>query len=222
MIYEDNFNEGVQTLTKHDIENALSRLSELARDNERMIDIAMYGGATIMLTWDMRMESGNVDTIVMDATHNEFVKASVIQIAQEMSLHEDWLNDAVKGFISKNEIMDKLPLLTEWEEGGLRIYVSTAEYLLAMKCLSMRWNLTEEEKGEREDIKILLQKMDIKSAETVYDIVEKYYPSNLINPRVTLGIRVLLEEINQKNTVSSHTVYPDNKTDIKSDERKPI
>ena len=171
-----------------------------------MIDVAIYGGAAIMLTWDMRKISGDVDDIVMDATHKKFVKTAVKQIAEEMSLHEDWFNDAVKGFISENQTMEELAFLPEREEGGLRIYVPTAEYLLAMKCLSMRWNLDAEEKGDREDIKNLLRKMDIKEPRTACNIIEKYYPSNLIKPRVSLGVQVLLEEISQENAVSSHTV----------------
>ncbi len=180
-------------LTKAEIESGLSRLDELARAEHRTVEIAIYGGAAIMLAWDMRAVTNDVDAIIMDARNNDFVWQAVKQIARENRWHEDWFNDAIKGYIMGFCHMEELPFFPDNEEGGLRLYVPNPEYFLAMKCMAMR--LGQEGKQDGEDVKNILRMLNITSPEEVYDIVEKYYPRNLILPRVQLGIQQLIEEM---------------------------
>lgn len=150
-----------------------------------------------MLAWDMRAMTNDVDAIIMDARDNDFVWQAVKQVAWENRWHEDWLNDAIKGYIMGLSHMEELPLFPDNEEGGLRLYVPSPEYFLAMKCMAMR--LDQEEKQDDEDIKNILRLLNIASPEEVYDIVEKYYPRNVILPRVQLGIQQLLDEMKNES-----------------------
>jgi hypothetical protein len=61
------------------------------------------------------------------------VYQAVAEVAAVAGMEKDWLNDAVKGFLSeKNDI---LPLR---DYPGLKVFVAAPDYLLAMKCLSLR------------------------------------------------------------------------------------
>ena len=184
-------------LTRADIERGLKRLSELAVAAHRMVDIAIYGGSAIMLAWNLRTLTNDVDAIVMDARHTTFVRDAVRQVAAEMGWHEDWFNEAIKGYIRVSQHLEKLPLFPEREDGGVRIYVPTPEYFLALKCMAMRLEDTNKQDGK--DIKNVLRMLNITEPEAVYDIVEKYYPQNVILPRVQYGIQQLLAELEDED-----------------------
>ncbi|MHB1645057.1 MAG: hypothetical protein EVG15_05690 [Candidatus Acididesulfobacter diazotrophicus] len=65
------------------------------------------------------------------------------------------------------------------EAKGLRIFMPTAEYLLAMKCMAMRIGNIENS-SDVEDIKNLIKATGFKDKQEVISLVEKFYPSNLI------------------------------------------
>ena len=187
-----------KNLTRSDIELGLKRLSDLAKSAHRMVDIAVYGGSAIMLAWDLRAMTNDVDAIIMDARHTDFVRKTVKQIAGENNWHEDWLNDAIKGFILNPQHLEKLDLFPESENGGIRVYVPIPEYFLAMKCMAMR--LDEEDKQDDEDIKNILKMLSITDPEVVFGIVEKYYPQNVILPKTRFGLIQLMDELKHETT----------------------
>jgi hypothetical protein len=60
------------------------------------------------------------------------------EIDEEFGWTEDWLNDAVKGFLSANETLDfyaSYPNVIE--TGRLQLYVLTPQYMSATKCMAM-------------------------------------------------------------------------------------
>lgn len=68
----------------------------------------------------------------------------------------------------------------------LKVYMPTADYLLAMKVLSAR-----AETMDREDILVLLRELNLKTADEVLEIVKGYYPDKQVKP----AARILLEEL---------------------------
>ena len=78
-------------------------------------------------------------------------RKSIAATGDELGIPEDWMNDAVKGFISENE---ELVDGKDYEYGELSVSSPSLEYLLAMKCMSMR--SIEDSPHDRKDIKILL------------------------------------------------------------------
>jgi hypothetical protein len=80
----------------------------------------------------------------------------------------DWLNDGVKGFLSEHGAFS--PFL---ELDHLRIMVAQPEYLLAMKCLSLRIGA---EFHDEDDIRYLLRLLDIASYERAVAVITRFYP----------------------------------------------
>ena len=72
------------------------------------------------------------------------------KVAEDLGLPEDWLNDAVKGFMpGEDEHARPVPDIT-----GIEISTASPQYLLAMKLMAMRFG------EDDEDIEILLRECD--------------------------------------------------------------
>ena len=139
-----------------------------------------------------RTSTYDVDVVIRDG--RDFVRKASKTIADENNWNEGWLNDAVKGFIAESE---KLRFLDKWgdKEIGLVVQIATPEYLLAMKCMAMRF---EVDSHDTEDIKTLLAECGLKKVDEVLDLVERFYPHSQIPPKVSLGVNSIFEEF-EKN-----------------------
>ena len=124
----------------------------------------------------------------------EFLRHAVKQVAQEQGWPEDWLNDGVKGFVSAQQALQLQGTYPSLQEPGLRVYVPTAEYMLAMKCMAMRAEGIEGAQ-DIEDIRNLVQITGLKSAQDVLDLVEKFYPRALIPAKVVVGVEEIMEKL---------------------------
>ena len=70
----------------------------------------------------------------------------------------------------------------------LRVWAPEPRYMLAMKCVSARWDT-----HDRDDVEFLLQKLSLSSADEVFAIIEAYYPQNRILPKTQFLIEELFE-----------------------------
>jgi len=52
----------------------------------------------------------------------------------------------------------------------LRVWTPEAKYMLAMKCISARWDTSD-----RDDVLFLIRHLKLKSPEAVFKIIEHYY-----------------------------------------------
>ena len=171
---------------------SLQALGEIARRAGRTVDIAVYGGAAIVLVWNFRVSTRDVDAVVMDARDSEFLRDAVAEVAEAKGLPPDWMNDAVKGFIHERQDLEALPLFSDAANCGIRVYVPSAEYMLAMKCMAMR--LDEPQSQDANDIRDLLAVLEIRSLDRALSIVRHYYPDGMIPPKVRFGLEELLEQ----------------------------
>lgn len=57
--------------------------------------MAIYGGSAIVLTWEFRTSSDDVDVVISGDPSP--VRQAARQFAKENGWPEDWLNDAVQG-----------------------------------------------------------------------------------------------------------------------------
>lgn len=70
-----------------------------------------------------------------------------------------------------------------------QVFVPEPDYLLAMKAIAARSGTYD-----REDVVRLIEMLGIKSAEAVFDIVEKYYPKNQIMPATQYFVEQLFQD----------------------------
>ena len=99
---------------------------------------------------------------------------------------EDWLNDAVKGFLSPRGTFDDYLELPH-----LRVFVAQPSYLLAMKCAAMRLG---EEFHDVDDVRYLLRYLNITTAAEAMDLVTMYFDASQLPPKTRFALEELLPE----------------------------
>lgn len=141
-------------------------------------EIGICGGAVMCLVFKARESTKDVDAIFLPT--EEIRHASKI-VADKLGVPEDWLNDAAKGyFLSRPPVHDVVEL------SNLRVWAPQADYMLAMKCVSARFD-----SHDLDDTKFLLAHLGIRSIEEASRIIEQYYPRKVIPAKT----QFLLEEL---------------------------
>ena len=153
-----------------------------------MLDLSLYGGAVFTLVYGSRDATRDVDALVRPA---EAGRRLAHLAAQELDLPDGWLFDDVRAFLAEKEA--KRVLMGDEFGPGLRVSVPTAAYLLAMKLRAFRPALPGFP-GDEPDIRFLLQKMELRSAEPVEAILERFFPHDPLTPDQREEVRRLLKE----------------------------
>lgn len=152
-----------------------SKLSEMGIKGE----IGVVGGAAMVLAFNARAATKDVDAIFEPSSK---IRSAAKSVAEKLDLPEDWINDAVKGYLpgtpKKRSVLLSLDHLTVW--------VPETEYLFAMKSISARFD-----SSDGADIKTLVKELELKSVDRALQIVEQYYPKKQIPPKT----RFFLEEL---------------------------
>lgn len=166
-------------LTQEQIQSALRALSdELATEGVKA-ELCLYGGAAFCLAYNARPATRDVDAVFEPSAK---VRAAARKVGIRLALGDDWLNDAVKGFVvphPKRVLLD-LPCL--------KVYVAEADYLLAMKALASRVDATD-----KDDVLFLIRKLDLKTPAEVFEILSRYYPNEHIKPATQYFIEELFQ-----------------------------
>ncbi len=165
-------------MNRKTILGALGRLSEELERCDRRADLFIVGGAAMALAYSSRRVTRDVDAIFEPTA---VVYEAARRVADELSLPEDWLNDAVKSFAPGEDPDRKVVFQTPF----LTVSVASPRYLLAMKLLAVRVD------QDTEDIVELYRLCGFTTAEQGMDLLEESYPRHRIEPRAQL----LLEEL---------------------------
>lgn len=157
------------------MERALAHLGRRLAAQHHNADIVIAGGAWMALVLGSRGVTKDIDAYLSPPT--EPIRQAVLQVAQELGLPDDWLNDGIKGFFYGT------PPQKLWREfEGLRVYAVTADYMLALKVYAARAT-------DCEDVQALVQHLKLQTLGEVLDIVDRYIPSSLL----TAGHRYFAE-----------------------------
>lgn len=140
-------------------------------------ELYLVGGAVMCLAFGAREATRDVDGAFRPT---EVVRLAAEAVAAREGVAKDWLNDAVKGFLSDRGGYD--PWL---DLPHLRIYVAQPQYLLAMKCIAMRPQATSR---DLDDVRFLLRYLDVRTAEAALLIVERYYDEPILKLRTQLAL----------------------------------
>jgi hypothetical protein len=160
-----------------EIKRYLSELNEELHSMDVKGEICLYGGAVMALVYDARPDTKNVDAIFRPSAQ---IREAAARVAKANNLRPDWLNDAVKGFL----VPHKQRILFDFS--NLKIFAPEPDYLLAMKAISARPDTTD-----AADVRLLIDLLQMKTANQVLDIVEKYHPREQIKPATQFFIEEL-------------------------------
>ncbi len=120
-------------LTKQEIIGALTRLGQLAEAQSETVQLVLVGGALMVLAYEARQSTRDVDVVILEPKEARTVRAMAGVVASERGWPEDWLNDAVKGYLvglSEGPVIFAAP--------GIEVRRPALEQLLAMKLSAWR------------------------------------------------------------------------------------
>lgn len=152
-----------QQFNRERIVSALKALGEQLVGEGVRAQIFIVGGAAMALAYSTRRVTKDIDAVFEPKSA---VYSAAARVAEDLGLPEDWLNDAVKGFMpGADEHPQPVP-----DVDGIEVTTASPSYLLAMKLMAMRFGEDEE------DIEILLRQCDVSSAQAALDLVKRIYP----------------------------------------------
>jgi Nucleotidyltransferase of unknown function (DUF6036) len=165
-------------LGREDIRSLLDDLSaELAARGARA-ELFLVGGAALAVAYDATRATRDLDAVFIPT---DVVREAAATVAGHKGLAEDWLNDAVKGFLPGPDPDAQ----RFYASDSLIVDVASPRYLLAMKLFAARAEI------DAEDIVLLYRQLGFTTVDEGLDLVEQAYPGRAIPPKV----RFLLTEI---------------------------
>ena len=194
-------------LTLELLHEVLTELGTLARAEGKVLEVAIYGGSALMLASNFRISTRDVDAVADDEGQRTIERLAG-DIAVRRGWSPDWLNDQVFPFLSDlvEGLDDHHRLLRSYpseHEPGLRVFVPTAEYILAMKLMAMRIHEGEDGK-DRTDILNLMTIVGIATAQDAMRFLADFYPEARLSQRVAAGLDELFAIRNNAPESDAH------------------
>lgn len=141
-------------------------------------EVGLLGGAVMCLVFQTRESTKDVDALFAPTRE---MRAAARAVARTYDEADDWLNDAAKGFIVSSP-----PRMQVLELPNLRVWAPTADYMLAMKCVSARFDT-----HDADDVAFLIRHIGLTTPDEVFERITRYYPHERVPPRT----RFLVEEL---------------------------
>ena len=123
----------MSTLSRAQIENALSQLGRLAVNAQTTIELLVMGGAAMVLGYQARESTHDIDALIVKPQTARLVREWAATVARSLELEEDWLNDGAKGFLHG---VDVGPIV--FQSPGIVVRQVSSVQLLAMKLSAWR------------------------------------------------------------------------------------
>jgi hypothetical protein len=168
-------------LSAQDIRRLLELLDAELRNDEVQGELYLVGGAVMCLALGARPATRDVDAFFRPTA---VIRRAAARVAAKTGMPENWLNDAVKTFLSPRGDFDAY-----LELPNLRVFIARPEYLLAMKCAAMRLG---EEFQDLDDVRYLLRYLNLTTAEEALKIVTRYFDAEQLPPKTRLALEELL------------------------------
>lgn len=168
-------------LSEKDIRRLLDLLNiELRKDGVKG-ELYLVGGAVMCIAFHARPATRDIDGFFVPTGR---LREAAARVASKTGFEVDWLNDAVKGYLSEHG--EFAPFL---ELDHLKVMVAQPEYLLAMKCLAMRIG---QEFHDEEDIRYLLRHLNISTYEAATKVITRFYPLERFPQKTLYALQELL------------------------------
>jgi hypothetical protein len=176
-------------MEREQIHRALMRLGEILRARGVTGEVDVFRGAAIVLGFDFRKATQDVDSLVTMG-HGQVMKAAQ-EVEKELDLPPNWLHEQTTIYLSKHRDFSLFKMYPSGGQFGLRVLLAKPEYVLTMKLLAFRLYA-----ADVDDIKHLALHLNRTSAEDLLSLLKHYYPSEQITPERVLQGTELARKLN--------------------------
>jgi hypothetical protein len=163
---------------------ALNEIGAAAIAANTCLEIVVFGGSALMLASNFRFSTEDVDIAEIARPWPDWLSDVVAQIARRNDWDENWLNDAVTFFLSRNAQSAKDTVF--WgtfpravDKTGLKVSVPSARYMLALKLKALRVAKFEKGTNDLADVASLLAVLRIKDVEAAIQVLIEYFPNSV-------------------------------------------
>jgi Nucleotidyl transferase of unknown function (DUF2204) len=173
-------------MDRYEIEGALRELAEVLDERGVLARIYLVGGAAMVLAYESRFSTDDVDG---SCYPTEEVLAVAADVATRRGLRSNWLDDSVKVYLPVASEPEGRPVI---KVGSVEVVVADERTLLAMKMRASRGRRDEA------DMQFLLDRCQITSVEDALALYEQYFPEDDLPPRAIPMLRHALDRSNHE------------------------
>jgi hypothetical protein len=177
-------------LDKAKIEEAFRLMGQYLLDRKALGEIAVYGGSAILLQFEWRLLSEDVDARVISAGNHGLVLDAAHYAASQLGLATSWLNESVAMYVRRGEAEGDrvfVGLYPSFERFGLRVTAANPEYMLAMKLNALE-RTTADDRDFKDAIHLGIA-CEVKSVEGLRNIFKKYFADEELSLSANLRLR---------------------------------
>jgi hypothetical protein len=182
----------MQELSRSDVEAAFREMGEILLRDCKTVEIAVYGGAAIMLQFNVSFRTADVDATVESGDHGAVMRAANV-VATKRGWLRSWFSEAVANYVGAPGGLSLHGGYPSDTRVGLRVYVARPDYLLAMKLRAMRVGRRDEA-----DAVMLARASGITTFDGMRALLDRYFPKEPADARRLAIIGQFAETLNAR------------------------
>jgi hypothetical protein len=127
-------------LDRANVEEAFRLMGQYLLDRKALGEIVIYGGSAILLQFDWRKHSEDVDARIISARSHGLVVEAMHYAARQLGLSSSWLSESVAMYARSGEMESDRIFIGTYpspERYGLRVMAAKPPYILAMKLRAL-------------------------------------------------------------------------------------
>jgi hypothetical protein len=185
-----------QPLDRAKIEEAFRLVGQYLLDRKTLGEIAIYGGSAIILQFDWRKTSIDVDARVTSQGNHGVIMDAVHEAAKRLGLPRSWLNESVTIYARPGERdADRvlIGLYPSPERFGLRVTAARPEYILAMKLRALE-RFTTNERDFKDAVQLAIE-CGVTTLEEIKDVHRRYFGDDELPVKAELQVANLIAAV---------------------------
>jgi hypothetical protein len=186
-------------LDRAKIEEAFRLMGQYLLDRKALGEIVVYGGGAILLQFDWRRLSMDVDARIVSAANHGLVIEAMHYAANRLGLPSSWLNESVSMYARRGEEnADRVFVGTypSAERFGLRVMAAKPSYMLAMKLGALE-RVTIDDRDYQDAINLGAE-CGVTTADGLRALFRKYFADQELSFSAELRLRDLANAIKAK------------------------
>ena len=178
-----------KTFNSSELLEILSFLDSVLAREGLSLELAVYGGAAVMLYFGKQSRdlTEDIDAVIMNRQQFGLHPQVFEEVAKKFDLADDWINSNIINTLSELKRED---LISYGEFSHVVIKLPKKEQLLAMKVKSARYF----PKNDFSDAKRLVDDLGINSLAELRTILDEYIPHFLITEEIEEFMSALMGE----------------------------
>lgn len=167
-------------IDRETIIHLLDEIDRAATRRDVRVELFIVGGGAMALAYNATRVTGDLDAVFEPTSVVRAIAREVAETFPELNLADDWLNDAVKGFLPGAD--ENASVL--FDRPNLAVTIASPRYLFVLKAMAAR----EVDEG---DLRALWPLCGFEDAAEALDVVEAAYPRIPIRPAVQYLIEAI-------------------------------